>query len=104
MASEDEISQLRRLTGLPADDPVYTDEVLGTYIDNLGVLPAAAVLWRERAAAAAGLVDITESGSSRKMSQMYDQFLKMGDALTPPDEDDTTEPGQASFTVQIERI
>lgn len=104
VATEDEIAQLRRLTGLAVDDATYTDEVLGTYIDNLGLLPAAAVIWRERAASVAGLVDVTESGSSRKLSQLYSQFLKMGEGLTPEDDDDTTEPGQASFVVGIERV
>lgn len=105
MATPDQIAQLRRMTSLSDDDQVYTDEVLGVYIDNLGSLEAAAsAIWREKASALAGLVDTTESGSSRRLSQLYDQALKMGQAFQPGDEDDTLQPRQASFTVGMERL
>jgi len=104
MADASQIEQLRRLTALAEDDPIYTNEVLGLYIDNLGSVEAAAgAVWKEKAAALVGLVDVTESGSSRRLSQLYDQALKMGGAFGS-DDDDTGEPGRASFTVGIERV
>jgi hypothetical protein len=102
MASEAEIASLRRAAGLDEDDLVYTDELLGGLFDDLGLPTASATIWREKAAAAAGLVDTTESGSTRRLSQLYDQSLKMAGAWTPPDE--VTEPGASSFTVEIERV
>ena len=65
----DEIAQLRRMAGLADDDAVYTDEVLELYFDNLGgdLNAVAAAIWGEKAASASSLVDVTESGSSRRL-------------------------------------
>lgn len=100
MASEAEVARLRRITDLSADDEIYTDTLLGQLIDDLGMESAASTVWKEKAAGLAGLVDTTESGSSRRLSQLYDQALKMGSAFTPPD---PTPAGASSFTVEIER-
>lgn len=103
MASLDEIAQLRRMAGLDADDETYTDQVVGTYIDNLGSIQAAAgAIWGEKAAAAASLVDVTESGSSRSLSQLQRAALAMQQHFTP--DDPTPEPAKASFTVGIQRV
>lgn len=77
MASVDDVARLRRLVNMPTVTPPYTDELLVEYIDELGVEAAAARIWREVAATYAGLVDVTESGSSRKLSSMYTNALGM---------------------------
>jgi hypothetical protein len=67
---------------------------------------AAIIVWEGKAASAASYVDTTESGSSRKMSQVYDQALRMvahyrdlaGTDHQPPDLT-----GYA-YTVGIERV
>lgn len=94
MASAGDVARLRRLTNEPTDT-VYTNIVLGGYIDSsLTVELAAAEVWREKAARYAGLVDTTEGSSSRKMSQLRDAALKMAelyggtDALSSPLADD----------------
>ncbi|KOX14983.1 hypothetical protein ADK66_03000 [Micromonospora sp. NRRL B-16802] len=101
MATEAEVARLRRITDLDENDPVYTESLLGLLIDDLGIEAAASQIWKEKAAAYAGLVDTTESGSSRRLSQLYDHALKMGDQFIPPD---PTPAGGSSYTVEIERV
>ena len=76
MASDAEIASLRRATALETNDEVYTDELLGPMLDNIGFDATVKVIWREKAASFAGLVDTTESGSTRRLSQLHDQALK----------------------------
>lgn len=99
MATDAQLAQLRRMTALDKDDEVYVDSLLGGMIDDLGMEPASAQIWREKAATAAGLVDVTESGSSRRLSQLRDGFLGMATAVSP----EVTTKGK-SFTVEIERV
>lgn len=102
MASESEVFRLRRMTDVDDGDTTYTYEVLAQYIDDLGSLEAAAgAVWTEKAASAAALVDVTESGSSRRLSQLADQALKMRNHFTPDPDDDTR---GSSFTVGVERV
>lgn len=100
MADQSQIESLRRMTALEEDDPTYTDSLLGGMIDDLGFEAAASQIWREKAATVAGLVDMTESGSTRRLSQLRESYLAMGTAVNPPD---TVDPG-GSFTVEIERV
>jgi hypothetical protein len=99
VADEATIARFRRMTALAADDAVYTDSVIDGMIEDLGFEAAAASVWREKAAGAAGLVDTTESGSSRKLSQLYDQYLAMGGVIGGD-----TDTGGGSYTVEIERV
>jgi hypothetical protein len=81
VATAEQITELRGLINEPTQDP-YTDEVLGLRIDaepELRIL--AATLWREKAARFAGLVDIKEGNSDRKLSQLHKQALDMATAL-----------------------
>jgi hypothetical protein len=58
---------------------VYSDVTLGVYLDaNAGnFTKTAGVIWREKSATYAKAVDITEAGSSRKMSDMFNNALAM---------------------------
>lgn len=100
MASLDEIGRLRRVTDLAEDDTTYTDSVLGGMIDDLTFDVAAAQVWQEKAAAYASMVDVTESGSTRRFSGLVDNALKMSARLQPDPADETR---GRSFTVGIER-
>lgn len=100
MATESEIARLRRMTALDASDATYTESLLGGMIDDLGFENAASQIWREKAAAAAGLVDMSESGSSRSLSQLRKGYLEMATAVNPSTEAVTG----GSFTVGVERI
>lgn len=99
MADEATIARFRRMTALAADDAVYTDAVIDGMIEDLGFEAAAASVWREKAATVAGLVDTTESGSSRKLSQLREAYLDMGGVIGGD-----AETGGGSYTVEIERV
>jgi hypothetical protein len=83
VATAEDIASLRRLIDESSQDP-YTDEMLGARIDastdELRVL--AASIWREKAARYAGLVDVKEGSSDRKLSQLYKQALEMATSLS----------------------
>lgn len=100
MASDSEIATVRRMTALAVDDDVYTDSLVGGMIDDLGQTAAVGQIWREKAAATAGLVDITESGSSRALSGLRKGYLEMASAIQP---EEKTEAAR-SFTVGIDRV
>ena len=101
MASEAEISMLRRMTDLSPDDTTYTDSLVGGMIDDLGMEPAVRQVWREKAATVAALVDTTESGSSRSLSKLRDAYLKMAESSNTSVEETTH---SQSYTVGIERV
>jgi hypothetical protein len=99
MADADVIARFRRMTALAVDDAVYTDAIIDGMIEDLGFEAAAASVWREKAASVAGLVDTTESGSSRRLSQMREAYLAMGGSIDP-----VVETSGGSYTVEIERV
>jgi hypothetical protein len=83
MPAIDWIAKLRALTNQPDQDP-YTDQdlldILTAFTGDDGVTNvngAAAQVWTEQAARLSGMVNITESGSSRSLSQLYDHALSM---------------------------
>lgn len=100
MATEEELARFRRMTALDEDDTVYTDAVIDGMIEDLGFETAVAQVWKEKAASVAGLVDTTESGSSRSLSKLREAYLGMASASGPAE----TTTGGGSFTVGIERV
>lgn len=99
MATETELAQFRRMTALEADDETYTDAVIDGMIEDLGFNAAVASVWTEKAASVAGLVDTTESGSTRRLSQLREAYLGMGSAVNPEPES-----VGGSYTVEIQRV
>lgn len=76
MATIDQIAALRRMINEADNVEPWTDDTLTLLIDaSVDLEAAAASIWRSKAASVAHLVDISEGGSSRKMSEMYDNFL-----------------------------
>lgn len=70
------LDQLKALIG----DTTYTDEELTEIlVATDSVNAAAAYVWRTKTVSAVGLVDISESGSSRKMSDVYSQNMSMSE-------------------------
>jgi len=71
-----QLGQLRRMTGLDADDSVYTDAALSSVLDQRAgdFNAAAAVIWDEKAAAAARLYDFAADGGDYKRSQLVEQY------------------------------
>jgi len=77
MATEAQIASLRRMTNEPTVD-TYSDASLNTIIDAAGGLDsAAALIWSEKAASYAGLVDVKEGSSSRSLGSLHNQALAM---------------------------
>lgn len=78
MASEDQIRDVRERVAEPDDSNGWSDERLGRVIDDSTTLNAAAArVWSEKAAVFAELVDVSESGSSRKLSDLRKNALEM---------------------------
>lgn len=102
MATATEIAELRRATGIETTTEPYTDEALSAMLDAHGFSESAARLWYEKAATYANAVDTTESGSTRRMSQLHSQALAMAAKYRV---DDLAEDApRGSFTVGIERV
>ena len=74
MATQADILELRDKIKEPTTD-TYNDELLAVFIDKYGVRGAAKEIWESKAAGIAHLVDISEGGSSRKMSDIHKNFL-----------------------------
>lgn len=76
MATPEQILRLRLMID-ETDSAVYTDEMLGSIIDQaeLDLDTAASEVWQQKAARFSTLVDTTESGSSRRMSQLASNAL-----------------------------
>jgi len=104
MSTPAEIAELRLAIKESADAEPYTDELLGTFIDSYGMDTATYKLWRSKLAAVANLVDMSEGGSSRKMSQLFDHYTKIVASYAPAGEGSGTEVVEAPRTRKIERI
>lgn len=79
MATPEAIATLRRMADEPTTDP-YTDEVLSALLDSKeSPEQAASAIWREKAARASTLVDVSESGSSRSLRQIFSNAEKMAE-------------------------
>lgn len=78
MATPADVAALRLMIAEPDNAEPYDDAALAGRIDSADTLAAVALdVWTEKAAAATGLVDISEGGSSRKNSDIQEQALRM---------------------------
>lgn len=76
MATPAQVTALRRMTGYDDTDP-YDDTQLSAMIDESSVNRVAVRLWNEKASVLAGLVNTSESGSSRSLGDAYKNALEM---------------------------
>jgi len=89
MATTAQITSLRILMN-DVDGAEYEDEVLAAAIDAAGSIKGAASdLWMALAAKYAKLVDVAESGSSRKLGDLHQNALRMAAAFDADDDEDT---------------
>lgn len=74
----DVYEQIRRATG-EWGDSTYLDGYFDRFLDETGgdVNGAAALVWQEKAATFAEMVDMTEAGSTRKNSQLWSNAMEM---------------------------
>jgi hypothetical protein len=76
MATASEVALLREYTNEPLNSRARTDAELNAIIDEAGgVYAAARRMWTTYAQSLSTLVDVTESGSSRKMGDLYKNAL-----------------------------
>jgi hypothetical protein len=94
MATAAEIAAFRLLIDEGDDKLPYTDAALSDRLDGASSPQAlAAVIWTEKAAALAALVDVSESGSSRSLGQLQNKALAMAKVFNAAD---PTAPGTGS--------
>lgn len=78
MASPEQIAALRQLINEPDDTNGWTDDSLGGLIDSgLTLNGAAGSVWNIKAGQYSSLVDVSESGSSRKLGDLHKNALAM---------------------------
>lgn len=84
MATDAQRAVLRDMISEPDDTNGWTDEKLDEILEatkntdgSLNYRKAAAMVWEAKAAALTTLNDVTESGSSRRLSQTFEHTLKM---------------------------
>lgn len=76
------ITLVREYVAEPDAAGSWTDARISSIIEASTTLKEAAeTIWRAKAASYAHLVDITEGGSSRKMSSLYTNALAMADSM-----------------------
>ena len=97
MATVDEIAYVRELISEPDDSNGWTDERIETYIESnrnadgtINLKLPASDIWGVKATSFSQMVDVSESGSSRKMSDLLKNALLLQKSLregtdTPPD-------------------
>lgn len=91
MADTEDIERIKRLTNGATD---YTDEQIGGMLDaGLTIREIAHDYWTEQATKFASLVDVSESGSSRSMSQLHKNALTLAARFAPLEE----QSGQQAF-------
>jgi hypothetical protein len=75
VATSSQVAQVRENTNEPTQDP-YTDTEVGVLVDSLGsVNLASAAIWSKKAAAYADVVNTTEAGARRDLSDLYDKAI-----------------------------
>lgn len=80
MASASDIAQVRRNVDEPTTD-TYTDQTIGDYVDANGVAGASQLIWQEKAASYATLVNTSEAGASHSFSDLHKNALAMATAF-----------------------
>lgn len=86
MATAEQITELRRLVDDTGNPPEYTDLELDGRI-NLAegdLSTVARGVWIEKAAKYARLVNVSESGSSRSLSDLHRNALAMAERFAAP--------------------
>jgi hypothetical protein len=103
VATAEQIAQLRRYMNDAIVPQRFSDVVLGAAIDAADSDPASAAgtLWLEVAAGYSTAVDMSENGSSRKMSDLQKNALAMAAVFT---EQATAGTGPARRGVRIRPI
>lgn len=77
MADASQVAEVRSNTDEQSDSDDYTNTIVETLVDALGVNGASATIWRRKAAKYAQLVDVSEAGSSHALGDLQRKALDM---------------------------
>jgi hypothetical protein len=99
------IDDLRRLTNEPEGESKYNDDQLEEVLLKTGgsITKAAAIVWEWKAASAAELVDMQEGPTSRKLSDLQDNALRMAELLRKQADDEGQTSGRSTTIGRITR-
>lgn len=92
----DQLALVRRMINEPTDSDGWTDVVLlasaEAYFLNgdYDLRSLSASIWEEKAAKVAELVNVSESGSSRSLSQIFDHYMAMAKRFHESTGEETT--------------
>jgi hypothetical protein len=104
MATVEQVAELRRLINEPDDTNGWTDEILDDLIDANATLNASAkAVWVAKASTYSTLVDVSESGSSRKLGDLYKNALAMAKMFGDQDDEDVAEVVDRPVIARIRR-
>lgn len=76
MATAAEVAEVRENTNEQTEE-TYSDSYVGALVDAGSVASASAVIWTRKAAAFAELVNTSEAGASRSLSDLHKNALAM---------------------------
>ena len=76
MASAADVQTVRDNTNEP-DESTFTDVYIEALVDAGSVASASAVVWQRKAGAYAELVNVSEAGASRSLSDLHKNALTM---------------------------
>lgn len=104
MATTDEIATVKAMLGSFASQ--FTDTDIGLAIDAAGgdLNLVAGEYWGQIAASTATMVNISESGSSRSMGDVYKNAIAMSKFYSGKSETETAETESRPRTRRIERV
>jgi hypothetical protein len=78
MATTSEIADVR-LNVDEETDQTWDDDAIGLLVDADGVNGTSAIIWRQKAARWAKLVDVSEAGSSHAFSDLHAKAIAMAE-------------------------
>ena len=102
MAEAEHIALVRTYTDETTDEH-WDDTALGALIDELGIEGATARVWRAKQARYSRLVDVSEAGAARKMSQAFEHAKEMAARWDAIVADTGTAPGRHATVSKIVR-
>lgn len=107
MADAAEIAEVRDMLGSNSDSEGWTDTKIGDLLDA-GDSPVtiARKYWESRMTKRTELADVSESGSSRRLSQLFTNAAAAAAYFRGAEqaEDPDNQPGNSSFSREIRRV
>ena len=105
MATTEQIDQLRRMIDDRNTPYTYSDDELNDRLLGYSLETVASVIWGEKAAGYADMVNMTEAGSSRSLSDLHKNALAMSSHYARlSSEEDEVDPSGFTTVRRITRL